>query len=32
MINSNENGEFEYEIQNKRRDSEISLKQIQQRG
>lgn len=32
MINSNKNGEFEYEIQNKRRDSEISLKQIQQRG
>ncbi len=32
MINSNDNGEFEYEIQNKRRDSEISLKQIQQRG
>ncbi|MCT3342249.1 GHKL domain-containing protein [Lactobacillus johnsonii] len=32
MISSNEDGEFEYEIQNKRRDSEISLKQIQQRG
>ena len=31
MISSNEDGEFEYEIQNKRRDSEISLKQIQQR-
>lgn len=32
MINSNDNGEFEYEIQNKRRESKISLKQIQQRG
>ncbi len=32
MISSNEDGEFEYEIQNKRRDSEISFKQIQQRG
>lgn len=32
MISSNEDDEFEYEIQNKRRDSEISLKQIQQRG
>lgn len=32
MINSNDNGEFEYEIQNKRRELKISLKQIQQRG
>ena len=32
MAYSNERGEFEYEIQNKRGDSEISIKQIQQNG
>lgn len=32
MAYSNERGEFEYEIQNKRGDSEISIKQIRQNG
>ncbi|MGV0057332.1 sensor histidine kinase [Lactobacillus gasseri] len=32
MAYSSERGEFEYEIQNKRSDSEISIKQIQQSG
>lgn len=32
MVYSNERGEFEYEIQNKRSNSEISIKQIQRSG